>query len=152
MIGNGWIWGCDHSIASELSCGRRILDELLEQLTARQWSRHDCFAVHLAAEEALVNAIRHGNGQDPKKRVQISCRLREDVVRIEIGDEGPGFDIQAVPDPTAADRLAVPGGRGLALMKAFMSHVEYSHRGRRVTLVKRRSRPCDERCEKSSEA
>ncbi len=140
MEDNGWIWACDRSIASEMAGGRQILDELLARLIAEGWSRRDRFAIHLAVEEALVNAIRHGNRLDPGKRVQISCRLSDELVKVEIVDEGPGFDACRIPDPTTDERLEMPGGRGLALMKAFMSQVEFSRCGRRVTLVKHRNR------------
>jgi serine/threonine-protein kinase RsbW len=139
MSDNRWIWRCDRVIPSNMEAGRRILAELLRELESAGWSRRDIFAVHLAMEESLVNAIRHGNRLDPSKRVSIQCRMDSDLVRIEITDEGPGFDPNEIPDPTAADRLDVPGGRGLLLMRTFMSRVEFSDRGRRILLERRRS-------------
>lgn len=135
-----WIWRCDRTIPSDTAAGRRVLEELLSQLSDRQWDAHDIFHIHLATEEALVNAIEHGNGCDAAKRVRICCRLSADRIRIEITDEGRGFNPLKVPDPTDPDRLETPGGRGVMLIKAFMSHVEYNAAGNAVVLEKRRGR------------
>ncbi len=117
-----------------------MLCELLGQLQACCWAEHDVFDVHLATEEALVNAIKHGNRFAPDRCVRIRCRLADELIRIEITDEGEGFDPSKIPDPTDPDRLESPGGRGVMLMKAFMSRVEYNARGNRVVLEKARGR------------
>jgi serine/threonine-protein kinase RsbW len=121
-----------------MDAGRRVLDELLGRLRAEHWPYRDVFGVHLAIEEALVNAIRHGNREDPAKRVEVHCRLACDRVKVEIADEGPGFDPARVPDPTDACHLALPMGRGLHLMRSFMSRVTYEDQGRKVILEKDR--------------
>jgi len=135
-----WIWRRDHVIPSDTAAGRRVLNEVLQELQARHWSPHDVFAVHLAMEEALVNAITHGNRLDPQKQVHICCRMSPRLVRVEISDEGPGFDPSTLPDPTDPDRLELPSGRGVMLMKAFMSRVEYGGPGNRVILEKERGK------------
>ncbi|MBN1395149.1 MAG: ATP-binding protein [Pirellulales bacterium] len=139
MTEEKWTWQCDRAIPSDAHLGRRMLDEVLDRLEDLHWSRRDIFAVHLAVDEALVNAISHGNGSDAGKRVQFSCRLSPQKIRVEITDEGPGFDPQALPDPTAPERLDFPGGRGVMLMRAFMSRVEFQDRGNHVVLEKSRS-------------
>jgi len=135
-----WIWQCDRAIPSDVVVGRRVLEEVLEQLGARQWRRRDVFSVHLAMEEALVNAIVHGNRLDPEKQVRVSCRLSPEVVRIKITDQGEGFDVDAVPDPTDPDRLEAPSGRGVLLIRSFMSRVEYNLRGNSVVMEKERGK------------
>ena len=75
---------------------------------------------------------------DPDKFVQIDCRFDDEGVRIVIEDEGPGFDVTDVPDPTAEENLDKPGGRGIMLMRSFMSHIEYNDVGNRLILEKRR--------------
>jgi len=138
MSEDQWIWQCEHVIPSDTASGRRILGEVLGQLRSRQWGAHDLFGVHLAMEEALVNAIQHGNRFDEDKQVRIACRIAPGLVRIEITDEGEGFDPAAVPDPTENGRLESPGGRGVMLMRAFMTRVEYNESGNRVILEKER--------------
>ncbi|MEN6452601.1 MAG: ATP-binding protein [Thermoguttaceae bacterium] len=134
-----WTWQCDRVIANDAAIGRRLLDDLLCQLKTLQWSPRDIFGVHLAVDEALVNAIRHGNADDATKHVQFTARVCPTKVLVEIVDEGPGFNPDRLPDPTSPGRLGCPGGRGVLLMRAFMSHVEFRDRGNRVVLEKERS-------------
>jgi serine/threonine-protein kinase RsbW len=111
---------------------------MLAQLEAQHWQQREIFAVHLATEEALVNAIRHGNGFDARKNVHFVCLLGGDRIHIEITDEGRGFDPSSLPDPTCDDHLHAPRGRGVMLMRAFMSRVEFNALGNRVTMEKER--------------
>jgi serine/threonine-protein kinase RsbW len=138
MSDNKWTWQCDRVIPSDVAVGRRLLDDVLEQLEGHHWSRHDIFGVHLAIEEALYNAIQHGNAMDAAKHVQFSCWISPKKIRVEITDEGPGFDPGKLPDPTSPNRLECPGGRGVLLMRAFMSNVEFRDRGNHVVLEKER--------------
>jgi hypothetical protein len=66
-----WVWLYDRVIASDTKAARQVLDEMLAQLEAQHWLQRDIFAVHLATEEALVNAIYHGNESDEAKRVHV---------------------------------------------------------------------------------
>lgn len=136
-----WIWCCEQEIPSDPAAGRPLIDQLLDQLSAQQWSERDIFGVQLAVEEALVNAIKHGNGFSAEKKVQFHCGLSDDLVRIVIVDEGPGFDPDRLPDCTDPDRLETPNGRGVMLMRAFMSRVEFNQRGNQVVLEKHRAAP-----------
>jgi len=131
-----WIWRCDHTIPSEMAAGQRILVEVLDRLRLGNWGQHDVFSVHLAMEEALVNAMTHGNRLDPAKQVQVSCRIGPKSVRIEISDQGEGFDADAVPDPTDPDRLESASGRGVLLMRTFMSRIAYNATGNSVVMEK----------------
>jgi serine/threonine-protein kinase RsbW len=137
-----WTWRCERVIPSDAVVGRQLLDDVLRQLESMHWGRHDIFGVHLAVDEALVNAIYHGNAQDETKRVRFSCRLSPQRIRVEIADEGPGFDPDALPDPTAPTRIGYPGGRGVLLMRAFMSRVEFRDHGSCVVLEKERDLSC----------
>jgi serine/threonine-protein kinase RsbW len=136
-----WLWHRETAIPSDPVAGKQVLDELLDQLRAANWEQSDLFGIHLALEEALMNAIKHGNKYDAAKQVQVACAVSEERVRVEIGDEGPGFDLTAVPDCTDPDRLEVCSGRGLLLMRSFMTRVEFNGTGNRVMMEKDRSRP-----------
>jgi len=119
--------------------------------------------IGVALEEALLNAIIHGNlevasalrqvdestyyreielrrGQQPyaDRKVKVTAKISAKEAAFVIQDEGPGFDVNQVPDPTDPDNLFRVGGRGIMLMRAFMSAVHFADGGRRVTLVKRR--------------
>jgi serine/threonine-protein kinase RsbW len=116
-----------------------FLDGLIAALTDLGYPSHDCAGIRLALEEAVVNGLRHGNGGDPAKCVRVRWRLWPEALLAEVEDEGPGFDPGRVPDPTLPENLGRPGGRGLLLMRHFMTWVRFSRRGNRVTLCKYRS-------------
>jgi serine/threonine-protein kinase RsbW len=114
---------------------------LLKSLAARGYSDASRFAVRLAVEEALTNALRHGNKDDAAKAVTLTWRVESDAVEIEIEDEGEGFDPGAVPDPTQEENIEIPSGRGLILMRAYMSEVQFDPPGNRVRMTYRRPPP-----------
>ena len=94
----------------------------------------------LAIREAVANGVRHGNRQEPTKKVELTCDLKQDVMALRITDEGSGFDVDAIPDPLAANNLFNPSGRGILLMRAFMDEVAFDfdkNGGTQVTLEKR---------------
>ena len=132
-------WRRSIELPSERGASRLIMEQLLEQLGVHGWSPSDIFAIHLAAEEAIVNAIVHGNKLDPSKVVQVACFVSPTLARIEVTDEGSGFDPASVPDCRLEDRLEAPNGRGVMLMRTFMTRIEYSARGNRVLMEKQRS-------------
>ncbi len=135
-------WRLSVDLPSERGASRKVTDEMLERLGAHGWSPSDIFAIHLAAEEAIVNAIVHGNRLDPAKKVHVECEVSSDVARISITDEGAGFDPASVPDCTAEERLEAPSGRGVMLMRSFMTRIEYNAKGNAVVLEKIRN-PAD---------
>ncbi len=136
-----WTWSVEARFPSVRGGGQYLIAELLAALKRDQWSEGDIFGVHLAVEEALVNAICHGNRSDANKHVSMACKLTSDRVLIEIADEGKGFDPACVPDCTAGENLKRPSGRGIMLMRNYMSRVEYTDGGHRVLLEKHRSPP-----------
>jgi len=127
----------DLVIASDPAEARRIQEQIEQLLQDRQAHDHDIFSIRLALEEALVNAIKHCNQSYPAKKVRISYRLLADRFEVAISDEGTGFNPEDVPDPTAAENLERPCGRGLMLMRHYMSEVRYNDRGNAVTMSKR---------------
>jgi serine/threonine-protein kinase RsbW len=138
MFDETCIWQCDRTIPNDTGAGRKILEEVLAQLTSQQWPAREVFAIHLATDEALVNAIVHGNKLEPSKHVRFRCRIGPQKVRIEIQDEGAGFDPDSLPDPTSPCRIGCPSGRGVMLMRTFMSRVEFHDRGNHVVMEKDR--------------
>lgn len=113
-------------------------EEIEILLKASQYGDHDIFAIKLAVEEALVNAIKHGNQLDQRKKVQIIYRILPERFEIHITDEGTGFDPRDVPDPTTPEYLERPCGRGLMLMRHYMSEVAYNERGNSVRMCRQR--------------
>ncbi len=94
------------------------------------------FAVKLALEEALCNALKHGNCHDRSKTITIRYGIDDRKAVVVVRDEGGGFVPDDVPDPTTPERLPLPDGRGIMLMKAYMDEVCYRDNGREVCFVK----------------
>jgi serine/threonine-protein kinase RsbW len=137
MTNSSWIWSIDREIPSCSLHGHRLILEIVEQLQAAEWNPKDIFGVHLALEEAVVNAIKHGNCEDPAKTVHVTCKISESCCWIQVSDQGSGFDPEQVPDCTLDENLDKPSGRGLKLMRNFMTMVEYNEHGNRVVMEKR---------------
>jgi serine/threonine-protein kinase RsbW len=93
--------------------------------------------VEMALREALANAIVHGNRQDSRKCVYVTCRCTIDgEVSIRVEDEGQGFDPDAVADPTTAENRLLTQGRGIYLMKTLMDEVRFEQHGAVVRMRK----------------
>lgn len=114
-----------------------VQQQIVEAIEQQQYKREVVFAVRLALDEALVNAVKHGNGNDPDKTVTIEFSIDQDRLIVEIEDQGPGFVPEQLPDPTAEENLNRPNGRGVMLMRAYMTEVDFNERGNRVILTKR---------------
>lgn len=113
-----------------------LLERIVTELHVAGFCQRDVGAIELAVTEALVNAVRHGNGNDPARQVRVSYTTEEAVFVIQIEDEGQGFIRQDIPDPTLEENLKRPCGRGLLLMRSLMNNVEFNEIGNRVTLRK----------------
>ena len=122
-------------LESRLAVVAQVQDTVGEALVECGHGDDARFAVRLALDEALANAIHHGNGDDPAKRVTVAFKITPEQVEISICDEGGGFRPGTVPDPTLPDNLCKPNGRGIMLMRAYMSSVSYNDDGNCVKLV-----------------
>ena len=111
---------------------------LVAEATGHGFTEDDVFGIHLALEEAATNAVKHGNDDDPSKKVSIEYLVNDEVFDITITDQGSGFKPSQVPDPRKDENIYKLGGRGLLLMRAYMDVVEYSNGGNSVHMSKRR--------------
>jgi serine/threonine-protein kinase RsbW len=127
------------AIFSDTAEARRVQEEIESHLRKNLYSEQEIFSICLALEEAIVNAIKHGNNFIRDKKVHVSYTIRPDRFDILISDEGQGFDPEDVPDPTAVENLERPCGRGLMLMKYYMSSVCYAKNGSCVSMTKYRN-------------
>jgi len=120
-----------------------VLRDALVQLGMDEDAQH---WVDVAVREAIANAIKHGNAQDPEKQVHIDLFLENGNLVVRVGDEGTGFDPTQIHDPLAPENLLRPNGRGIFYMKSFMDEIHYGARpggGTVVTLRKRITRAQD---------
>jgi serine/threonine-protein kinase RsbW len=115
-----------------------VQEDIEERLRLHEYGDRDIFSIKLALEEALINAIKHGNQMDRNKSVHISYRITADRFDVTVTDEGRGFDPNDVPDPTAVENLERPSGRGLMLMRHYMTEVCYNSAGNSVSMTKLR--------------
>jgi serine/threonine-protein kinase RsbW len=121
---------------SSLDRARQLECEILDACSKHHFSEDDVFAIKLALEEALVNAVKHGNKLDPKKTVKVQYHINDQRADIAIEDQGAGFNPAELPDPTADENLEMCSGRGILLMRAYMSSVVFNPAGNKVTLTK----------------
>lgn len=96
----------------------------------------DLHRVGIAIRECMVNAVVHGNRYNARKKVHLKVVRTAESLTVVVGDEGDGFDPNAVPDPLAGENLLRGSGRGVMLMQAFMDEFQISKREPQGTEVK----------------
>jgi serine/threonine-protein kinase RsbW len=131
----------EERISFKMPSELRHLDGVLEYLNERMLRlgivSGDDSEVMIALDEAIVNAVKHGNKSDPRKAVHIVAEFSADGVRFIVADEGIGFERESVPDPTEPCRLLEPSGRGLLLINHIMDEVRFNQCGNRLEMFKR---------------
>jgi len=124
-------------LPNDPGAGRQIEEEILSLLPERGYDDSDIFAVKLSLDEALINAIRHGNQYDRSKHITVGYRVEADRVIITVADQGNGFNPDALADPTTETNRWKQGGRGIFLIRAYMDEVEFNESGNQIWLVKK---------------
>jgi len=121
---------------SSLDRAREVECDIVECCQKNCFGEDDIFAIKLALEEALVNAVKHGNNLDPAKVVKVQYHINCQRADIAIEDQGNGFNPAELPDPTDEANLEKCSGRGILLMRAYMTSVVFNPAGNKVTLTK----------------
>jgi len=126
-------------LPSEVEC----IEEAVELVTRHCLAGQDAtaktrFRLQVVLSEALSNAIVRGNCEDREKWVDVRAELGPDVIRLEVTDEGPGFDPTAVPEPIRPEQLGEANGRGLYLIRKLVDSVEFNERGNSICMTLRR--------------
>ncbi len=138
MPQHAWTWTVATCLPSRRNAHLPLLEDILERMGRAGWSERELFGIQMALEESLTNAIRHGNKLDESKEVNVECRISRDRFWLKVEDEGEGFVPADVPDCTDDDSIHACGGRGVMLIKAYMTDVQYNERGNCVTMLKER--------------
>jgi serine/threonine-protein kinase RsbW len=125
-----------NDLRSAKSCEHRILSEL----SRHGYDEETKFAIKLALEEALTNAVKHGNGNDRSKKIVIAYAVNPQRAVLGVRDEGNGFRLDQLPDPTADENLERPSGRGIMLMQAYMTRLCFNDVGNEVWMLKKNPR------------
>jgi len=123
-------------LANESLAFERLCQKLLGEAAEYGFGQKDIFAVHLALEEAFLNALKHGNKMNPNKKVHVKYLITPEKFDISIKDDGSGFDPAVVPDPREGENLYKSSGRGLLLMQSYMDEVEFNKTGNCVRMIK----------------
>ena len=117
------------SLPSEVAVISPFVDKLMPLLSNCDCVPEGVSDVEIALREAMANAIIHGNHEDRRKHVHVSCRCEPGEVSIAVKDEGKGFDTNNLPDPTAPENIGSVHGRGIHMMKALMDEVRFEEGG-----------------------
>ncbi len=114
----------------------RIVENLIDQLSEEHKIESDLYGkILVATVEAVNNAIIHGNKSDKTKKIDIWISTDTGNVRIRVKDEGPGFEYNNVPDPTAPENIENIHGRGVFLMRKLSDEIKFLKNGSEVELT-----------------
>ena len=127
----------EFELPSDLSLMNGVLQYLLERVSKLGIVTPERSNLFIALDEAFVNAVKHGNKNDPKKLLRVTAELSRREACFTVEDEGEGFNVQEIPDPCDPANLFKTSGRGVLLIYNIMDEVEYNAQGNRVKMVKR---------------
>ena len=119
----------ERSLPSEVAAISPFVDRLMVLFRKCGCASQAESDVEIALREALANAIIHGNHENPRKHVHVRCRCNPDELSIAVKDEGRGFEIDKIADPTVPESIGSVHGRGIYLMKALMDEVRFEEGG-----------------------
>ena len=133
----------EFELPSDLSLMNGVLEYLQERVSKLGLISPERSNLFIALDEAFVNAVKHGNKNDPTKLLKITAELSPTEACFTVEDEGEGFDINGIPDPCDPANLFRTSGRGVLLIYNIMDEVEYNAQGNRVKMVKRPDLPVE---------
>src|SRR5262245_50387803 len=128
------------TIPSRLEALDAVHDLIGQATKAYNLSEEIAYWMELTVCESMINAIRHGNRSDPSKKATLYISSDGSALEIVVEDEGEGFKLDDLADPTSADNLLKPSGRGILIIRSFMDEVNLSPReggGSRLRMIKR---------------
>lgn len=123
-------------IASRLELIPDCIGKIINKIKQLSLSEEELFDIKLCLQEALVNAVKHGNKFDPGLEAEVSVEAADNYLTIQVRDQGTGFDDKSVPSPVHTENLTKTSGRGVYLIKELMDKVEFFDRGSGVKMTK----------------
>lgn len=124
-------------IPSEIKYIREVSSKILDSLISYKVDEDKLFDIRLCAEEALRNAIVHGNRMSKQLHVRVDYRVDKGIISIEVEDEGAGYDPNSILDPTLNENITRESGRGVCLIKKLMDKVDFNKKGNKIRMEKR---------------
>jgi serine/threonine-protein kinase RsbW len=126
---------CEEITFESTSSNISIVEKVVNDVCARHEVNEDHYGnLLIALTEAVNNAIKHGNGEDPTKTVNLEYSATSELLEFRIKDQGVGFDFNNLPDPTDPENIEKANGRGVFLMKNLADEVNFHDEGRTVEL------------------
>ena len=119
------------SVAENIHIVENLIDEICGTLNVNEEYYGN---ILISLTEAVNNAMVHGNKLDSQKKVLVTVKTDDTSIHFTISDEGPGFDYDNLPDPTAPENIEKPNGRGVFLMKNLADGCNFEENGRIVEL------------------
>ena len=123
-------------IPSDIKYVKKVSSKVLDSLASHDVNESDIFDIKLCVEEAVINAIVHGNCHDKNKSVRITSWVEDSRLNVEVEDEGSGFNRESLADPTANDNIMKGSGRGVYLINKFMDEIGYNDSGNKIKMTK----------------
>jgi serine/threonine-protein kinase RsbW len=124
-------------LANDMCAVEEFCQKLVADASEQGFCEDDTFGIHLALEEAMINAVKHGNGGDPNKKLTVEYLVTQEIFDATITDQGSGFVPEDVPDPRDEENLHKMSGRGILLIRAYMDVAEYNKSGNQLHILKR---------------
>ncbi|WP_297336416.1 ATP-binding protein [Algoriphagus sp.] len=113
----------------------KIIESFIDNAREKFEINDDIYGnIMISVTECISNAIIHGNKNDKEKLVHLELRAEKDQLQFVIEDEGSGFDLERLPDPTAPENISNPGGRGIFLIKHLTDEVKFENDGKKTIL------------------
>ncbi len=123
-------------IPSDLKHIRKVSSRIVDLLVERGIDKSRIFDIRLSVEEAVINAVEHGNKRARGLSVNVFFTIDDGKIEVTVEDEGKGFSHSELPDPTKDANILRSRGRGRYLIYKLMDKVEYNEKGNRIKLVK----------------
>ena len=122
---------------SELKSVKEAWAKVSDDLADMSINEATLFDIRLGLEEAVINAVKHGNKQNADLPIEVEVNKKDDRIEISVRDQGDGFDIEQCEDPTKDENLSKYSGRGLFLIKNSMDEVNYLKDERCLRMIKK---------------
>ena len=123
-------------INSHLSEINSVVEDIVKLLDSFKVDKPASFDIRLCLQEALINAIKHGNKNNNNLPITITYSVAKDRFEVSVQDNGSGFDYKKIPNPTDNENLLKTSGRGIYLIKYLMDEVSFNKNGNKITMIK----------------
>src|SRR3990167_3279118 len=123
-------------LPTEVKYIKKASSNILEAVKPYNLGEDKLYDIRLSVEEAVRNAMVHGNSNDANLSVKVKYWIKDEKLNVEVEDEGAGYDLGSLPDPTEGDNIMKGSGRGVYLIRRLMDEVKFNEAGNSIKMVK----------------